>query len=508
MILTMLLATAAATHRPHRAAPHVRPDRDTAVWWQETTALAGDALEGRDAGSPGYDAAARIVAAAFAKAGLKPAGANGSFFQTVPMADVTVEPAGTSLTLAGMPLRLLHDYVLRPSSGMPTDLAAGVTFRGYCGADALAGTAGLIVVCYGTHKPGLPSAEARLEAVRKAGAAGILTVADPGFTVEPPRWPWAYARTVTLAGQPAPPEDRMLVGTLKAETFAALASSCGHDGAALIAAGSAGRPLASFDFPGTLIGHITLSHRDLRSDNVLGLLPGTDPKLRSEVVVLSAHLDGYGHGEPVAGDGLYNGALDDAAYVALLQRLAERKAGQGYRRSVLFAAFTGEEKGLLGARYFVRRPTLQGQQIVADINLDQLRPIFPLDLLTVHALTDSTLGDMVRETAARGHIAVQVDPEPERGLLRRADHWPFIDAGIPATGFVFGYRPGSPSERIYRRWYEERYHRPQDDLQQPIDWGAAEKFNSFFYSLVDRVANADAAPAWKPGAALPPARNP
>ena len=504
MILSLLLASAAATHRPTRSVPQARPDHDTALWWQETGALADDALEGRDTGSTGYDTAARIVAAAFASAGLKPAGERGSFFQTVPLVDLTIEPAGTSLSIAGTPLRFLHDYVLRPSPGMPTDLASPVTFRGYCEPEALVGAAGKVVVCWGTHKPGLPSAEARAEAVRKAGAVGLLTVADPGFTVEPPRWPYAYARTVTFPNQAPPADNRLLIGTLRADALVSLASASGQDGAALLAAGSAGRPLPSFDFAGPLTGHVTLSHRDLRADNVLGLLPGTDPELKAEVIVLSAHLDGYGVGEAVAGDAVYNGALDDAAYVALLQRLAERRAGKGYRRSVLFAAFTGEEKGLLGARYFVRNPTVSLRDIVADINLDQIRPIFPLDLLTVHALTDSTLGDMVRDTAGKAHIAVQADPEPERNLLRRADHWPFIEAGIPATGFVFGYRPGSPSERIYRRWYEEGYHRPQDDLRQPIDWGAAAKFNQFFYGLVDRVANTLAPPAWKPGAALSP----
>ena len=171
---------------------------------------------------------------------------------------------------------------------------------------------------------------------------------------------------------------------------------------------------------------------------------------------------------------------------------------------MIFAAFTAEEKGLLGATAFVAAPTVPRANIVADINLDQLRPIFPLDLLTVHALGDTTLGDAVRATAAPMGIAVQRDPEPERNLLRRADHWPFLAAGIPATGFVFGYRPGTESERRYRQWYETRYHKPQDDLGQPMDWVAAGKFNAFFYALVERVADAGAAPAWTPGSVLRP----
>lgn len=226
--------------------------------------------------------------------------------------------------------------------------------------------------------------------------------------------------------------------------------------------------------------------------------------MSGQTLVISAHLDGYGIGEPVQGDSIYNGTLDNAAYLALLEQLAERRQGKGFRRSVLFAAFTGEEKGLLGSRWFVAHPTVSIGSIVANINLDQLRPIFPLDLLTVHALNDSTLGDAVRTVATGMDIQVQLDPEPERGLLRRSDHWPFMQAGIPATGFVFGYRPGTDSEKRYRHWYDVQYHRPQDDLSQPMDWTAAGKFNRFFYTLVTAVADADDAPQWNAGSTLGP----
>ena len=235
-------------------------------------------------------------------------------------------------------------------------------------------------------------------------------------------------------------------------------------------------------------------------------MPGTDPKLANQAIVLSAHLDGYGYGEPVKGDRIYNGTLDDAAYVALLIRLAERRHGHAFRRPILFAAWTGEEKGLLGSKWFIAHPTVPLSRIAADINLDQLRPIFPLKLLTVHALDDTSLGDDARIVAASLGIAVQKDPEPERNLLRRSDQWPFLQAGIPATAFVFGYRPGSPSEQVYRQWYRTGYHKPQDDLKQPMDWKAAADFNRLFYELVERVADQPGAPIWKPGSVLRPSR--
>jgi len=233
-------------------------------------------------------------------------------------------------------------------------------------------------------------------------------------------------------------------------------------------------------------------------------MPGSDPKLGAQAIVVSAHLDGYGYGEPVKGDRIYNGTLDDAAYVALLIRLAERRQGHPFRRPILFAAYTGEEKGLLGSRWFVAHPTVPLSRIAGVINLDQLRPIFPLKLLTVHGLEDTTLGDDARAVANSLGIDVQTDPEPERNLLKRTDHWPFMQAGVPATNFVFGFRPGSRSEQIYRQWYRTGYHKPQDDLKQLMDWKAAAGFNRFFYKLVERVADKPSAPAWKPGSSLKP----
>jgi Zn-dependent M28 family amino/carboxypeptidase len=140
--------------------------------------------------------------------------------------------------------------------------------------------------------------------------------------------------------------------------------------------------------------------------------------------------------------------------------------------------------------------------IAADINLDQLRPIFPLKILTVHAKDDTTLGDDATAVAASMGIRTQNDPEPERNLLRRSDHWNFLQLGIPAVNFVFGYEPGSESERIYRHWYRTGYHTPKDDLNQPIDWHGATDFNRFFYALVAKVANDPMPPRWKAGSKL------
>ncbi|TPG12293.1 M28 family peptidase [Sphingomonas oligophenolica] len=480
----LLLGTAADARKD---AP---TDADTRAWWAITGELSGDAMAGRDTGSPGYDRAAALVAAKFAAAGLKPAG-EGGWYQQVPMHEIAVRRS--TIAVGNRPLRLLYDLALSPSEAMPTTIDAGLVYRGYCGADAIGDVRGKLVICHGTHRDGLPSGAAREAAVRKGGGVGMLTIADPGFAVEPPRWPYAYSRSVTLADAKLD-TDPFVRMTLNAASLATLIGPARRDAAALIAKGSAGRPLPNFYLADRFHATFTLARRRIQSANVLGMLPGTDPALAGQAIVLSAHLDGYGHGEPVNGDGLYNGTLDDAAYVALLIREAQRLQGRGLRRPILFAAFTGEEKGLLGARWFVAHPTSPKPRIAADINLDQLRPIFPLKLLTVHALDTTTLGDDVRAVAEARGIAVQRDPEPERNLLRRADHWPFLQAGIPATAFVFGYKPGTKSEAIYRQWYKTGYHKPQDDLDQLIDWQAAADFNGFFYALVARVAGQDATP--------------
>jgi hypothetical protein len=476
-------------------------DPDTAAWWKITGELSSDAMEGRDTGSPAYERAARLVAGKFATAGLKAAGEGGTWFQRVPMHEIAITRA--KISVGSRPLEFLHDLTVSPTEGMRRAVAAPLAYGGYCGPKDLLVARGRIVICHGTHRDGLPDAAEREAAVRAAGAIGMLTIADPGFTVEPPRWPYAYARTVTLADD-SRKTDRFLKMTLNAESLGKLLAGTNRSASGLIAAGSAGKPLPSFTIRAPFRARFAVRERDIASPNVVAFLPGSDPKLASQAIVVTAHLDGYGYGEPVNGDGIYNGTLDDAAYVALLIRLAERRHGEPFRRPILFLVVTGEEKGLLGSRWFVKHPTVPLSRIAADINLDQLRPIFPLDLLTVHALDDTSLGDDVRAVARKLGIAVQKDPEPERNLLRRSDNWPFMEAGVPATGFVFGYRPGSSSERIYRQWYRTGYHKPQDDLKQPMDWKAAADFNRFFYALVDRVAEQAGAPAWNAGSKLKP----
>src|SRR6476469_3286213 len=204
------------------AAPVPKLDADTSAWWATTAQLSSDSMEGRDTGSAAYLRAARLVAAKFEAAGVKPAGQNGSWFQRVPMHEVRVERA--TIRVGGRRIVFLHDLTISPDAATPAHVDAPLVFGGYCGAAALGDVRGKIVICHGTHRAGLPSAAEREAAVRAAGAVGMLTIADRGFTVEPPRWPFAYARSVTLAGEPVR-RDPFLKLTLHADSLAKVIGS-------------------------------------------------------------------------------------------------------------------------------------------------------------------------------------------------------------------------------------------------------------------------------------------
>jgi len=487
----------AAREADRRAEIH---DADTLAWWHTTEALSGDGMEGRDTGSPAYQRAAEYVAKRFAAAGLKPAGENGSYFQTVPMHEIAASDQGTDFTLVRPDgsrgqLRFLEEISYEPQEGLPAQLEGALTFRGYCGRNEMENVAGKIVVCFGNRRASLPGEDARVDNAVAGHALGIVNVDDPHFTIEPPRWPVAYARRVTLRGGPGGDAHAFCVMRLSAAAFASFVRQTGQDATALLDDGGSQKSLPSFDIPSRLRVHIHQVARDISSPNVLAVLPGV--KTSGEYVVVSAHLDGYGLGKAVDGDKLYNGTLDDAAYVALLIQMADDIRSHQLRaphRGILFAAFTGEEKGLLGSKWFVQHPTVPIPQLAADVNLDQLRPLFPLDILTTEALEDTTLGNIARGVATSMQIQLRPDGEPERHLLRRADQYPFLLHGVPAISFVFGYDPGTESEQRYREWYRTRYHRPQDDLTQPMDFNAAARFNQFFYELIAAISSAPERP--------------
>lgn len=473
-------------------------DAETRAWWALTRELSSDAMEGRDTGSRGYDRAAAVVAKRFAAAGLKPAGEKGGWFQSIPFEDRRLDEARSRLTIGGKQLRFNREVQLSGLELLPTSFSAAATFRGYCGKDEIDNVRGKLVVCYGRPAPAQLKGFDRAAALQEAGAAGMVLIAAPGLQGEPIRWPFAYSRSVTpqLGREREPePSTTFVFATLNPDSLARLTVRAGE----ILSKGGIGADLPRVEL-GQASGLFRVDLSRTRSANVLGLLPGTDPALADQAILISAHLDGYGRGEPVNGDAIYNGTLDDAAYVALLEQFAAMRGGKGLKRPVLFAVYTGEEKGLWGSRWFAAHPTVPLSGIAAVINLDQVRPLYPLKLLSVHGLKESTLGDLVRQVATARGIAVQEDPEPERNLLRRSDNWPLMQACVPGTSFVFATYDDK-SRAAYRDWYERRYHHPADDLSTPMDWQAARDFNGFFTALTEAAAEAPGAPAWNWGLA-------
>ncbi len=465
------------------------PNAATRRWWSHVKALSGDDLQGRDTGSEGYRTAARYVVTQFERAGVKPAGESG-YYQSVALHEIRLVPADSKAELVrggvATPLRWLHQLTLRMQDGLPDRIEAPLAFAGSGDAPAGFDGSGKLLVTLNGHAPAHPV----------NGARGTVSIDNPK-ALEPPRWPLQYAVAMRLAETPAGAGGALAIRFNPADAELLLEGS-GHTYKELSELADAGKPLPWFSLPSAFHATLRMKTSDLKSDNVLGVLKGSDPVLSKEYVVVSAHLDGYGVGEPWGTDSIYNGAFDDAAYVATLIDLAERlhDAHNTLRRSILFCVVTAEEKGLFGSKYFAAHPTVPKEQMVADINLDQLRPIFPLRTLTTLALDRSTLGDTVTAVANSMNIRIQADPEPERNLLRRSDHWNFMQIGVPAVGFIFGYEKGSPDEAVYREWYAKRYHSPLDDLNQPWVPEAAAKFNDFFDQLVETVANADSKPAW------------
>jgi Zn-dependent M28 family amino/carboxypeptidase len=231
---------------------------------------------------------------------------------------------------------------------------------------------------------------------------------------------------------------------------------------------------------------------------VVGVLPGSDPTLKNEYVVYGAHLDHLGVGAAITGDAIYNGAMDDGSGIASLIEIATMAKLERLRpkRSILFVAVTGEEKGLLGSQFFTSAPTVPLKNIVADINMDMYLPLYPLKYLEVQGLEESTLGLDIRAVAEKAGVMVQRDREPQRNLFIRSDQYSYIKQGVPALTFKFGAEAGSAEEKLGKDWLRQRYHAPSDDLSQPVDKPAAAKFNRIMLDLGIRVADSVQRPHW------------
>ena len=490
-------------------------------WWAHVKTLADDGFEGRQTGTEGYRKAAAYVADQFERAGLKPAGTKG-YFQPVQFTRRRIVEAQSQVAIMREGkedgLRFGDDVTISLRAELTPSVEAPLVFAGYgisapdAGHDDLAGLdlkGKVVVFITGTPASitGAPAAHYQNWSVRwpslaAAGAIGALSIPNPKFMEQP--WEQTAPSRLNPVMTLVDPRFNDLAGmkvsaNVNPASAGRLFAGSGRTFADLLALAGDRKPLPTFALPATLRAGVTLESTTIESDNVAALLPGSDPRLAGEHVVLTAHLDHVGVGAAVNGDRIYNGAMDNASGVATLIEAARQLAAPASRpkRSVLFVAVTAEEHGLLGSRYFAGDPTVPKTSIVANINMDMFLPLFPMKSAMVLGLDESDLGDRVRDVAARAGVAVMADAQPERNRFTRSDQYSFIRQGVPALAMKVGFEPGSPEAAIDARWTKERYHQPADDLQQPLDLGAAVTFTRLVGALSAEVADNPARPQWK-----------
>lgn len=491
-------------------------------WWAHVQYLADDSLQGRHTGTAGFELAAAYVEKQFRGAGLQPAGTSG-YRQDVAFNVVHLNEDQTRWEIVrdgkSIPVQLGSDALVHAYTEADGSVDAPAVFVGYGFAlpekhlDEFAGLdlRGKIAVAIGGRPSSVPGPistyyqleSERWKALRKAGAIGFVTIANPKLSL-----PWegivkSQPREVISLADPALNDlqglkFRATINAAQAEKFL---EGSGHTTVELLALADAGRPLPKFDLKENFRAHVAIDKLPgIRSTNVAALLPGSDPKLKNEYVVLSAHLDHLGVGRPIDGDNIYNGAMDNAAGSASLIEAAKilSASPDKPKRSILFLSWTGEEEGMLGSQYFVAHPTVPLSSIVAAINMDMYLPLFPLHYLEVQGLGESTLGNDIRAVAQRNDVEVQFDKQPPENRFIRSDQASFVRQGIPGLAFKFGWLPDSPEQKVFNEWIHTRYHAPSDDLNQPVDPVAAAQFTALIAQLAQRVASSPDRPAWYP----------
>ena len=518
-LLTILLlsTTLAAQNSAVTSAPNFNGNS----WWDYVKVLASDQMEGRETGSEGLKKAAAYIVDQLKADGLQPAGVNG-FYQPVKFISRQIDESGSSLALVrngkDEPLVLGEDAMFSTRVDLAPQVDAPLVFVGYGlrvpekSYDDFAGldVKGKVVVLISGSPADMPSALAshyqstaeRAKSLREAGAIGVISIPNPASMDIPwSRMKLARTRPSMALADPSLDDSvglRLLVIFNPADAQKLFEGS-GHSFQEIAALAKDRKPLPHFPLTADIKAKAKVVTTQVESDNIIAKLPGADPKLKDEYVVLSAHIDHLGIGEPINGDRIYNGAMDNGSGSALVLDIANslHRSHASLKRSVLFVWVTAEEKGLLGSRFFTAHPTVPRNSMVADINTDMFLPIFPLKVLTVYGLDESDLGDVVRQVAEQQGIQVQPDPQPLRNAFIRSDQYNFIRQGIPAVAMKVGFVPGSPEAAIEKKWLTERYHAPSDDLDQPVDLAAAGKFEDIVQALTIKVANDPQRPQWK-----------
>jgi hypothetical protein len=490
-------------------------DAEGQAWWKNVEYLASDGLEGRNVGTRGFDLAANYVATEYERTGLKAAG-NDGYFQKVWFTEASLQWANIRFQRNGkwVDASIPAEAQLNFDAHSSAKVESRVVFAGYglqipeADYDDLKGLPlkGAVVAYLaggpdevaGNLKSHYESPEMRWKAMKAAGAVGMIVIPNPKNMETP--WPkqaanWGAPRLSLLDSEFNPFEGLKLNVSWNPSLADDLFARSGRSFSQILEAANSNHPLPHFETGITLRSEVSVKTRLVPSKNVVAVHRGTDFNLQDEYVVVSAHLDHLGMETIRRTTKIFPGAMDDASGISSIIEIAKKLRDVPTKRSILFLALTGEEKGELGSTYFTHYPPVKGH-IVANLNMDMFLPIFPLKWLEVQGLDESTLGHDMKSVAEAAGVQVQTDKEPDKNRFIRSDQYSFVKAGIPALAFKFGYQKGDPEEKIYQDWFATRYHGVKDDLKQPVDLTAAAQFDDILKSLLVRVADADEAPKW------------
>ena len=492
-------------------------------WWSHLVALSNDEMEGRDTGTEGYRKAAEYVAEQFAMYGAGP-GNGDSYFHTVDFVWRQIREPESSLAFIAKD-GTVREITLGEEAkfGMGLDPAqeveAELVFVGYglhvpeIGHDDLAGIdlngkvavylSGGPAALTGPLRAHVRSTEERWKHMRAAGAVGQIYLPNPKHIDVP--WERSKLNRLTPTVTLADPEldrtpDRQMLVMFNPDHVDMLFEGTEYTYEGLLELVDAQEVLPRFELPLRVRATNTHDRRDLTSDNVVGIIPGSDPELANEFVVLTGHLDGLGIGGAVDGDSIYNGTIDNASGIATMIEIARaiQEEEIELKRSLVLLAVTGEEHGLLGSKAYAMNPSVEAGQIVANVNMDMYQPIIPFKKLITYGIDESDLGDLIPALTEKHGVKMLPDPEPERNIFVRSDQYSFVKTGVPALSFKIGAEPGTPEAVVLKEWLTYRYHAPADDLDQPVDKEAAVQFTRMLLDLCVEIANAPERPRWKP----------
>ncbi|QSX74250.1 M20/M25/M40 family metallo-hydrolase [Lysobacter arenosi] len=489
--------------------------------------LADDLLEGREAGTRGYDLASLYVAQRMRATGLAPAGDEGSYFQRVPMLRGVIQAEGNELVINrdGRSRALVFREQFLPNvnyNQADAHVEAQAVFVGQgvhapeLDQDDFAGVdvKGKVAVLFNgaparfdnDRRAFYSSSRTKAEELVRRGAVGVIVVQSDE---DEKKRPWARAASNwNRPGMRLRGSDGMGIDTWPQLKVAASVSAASAD-ALLSANGRTAKglfqelrdgKLRAFDLPGKVKLAARTQITPVDSRNVVARIDGTDAAKKSEYVVFSAHLDHVGIGAPVNGDAIYNGALDNALGIAVMLEAANRlvHSPEPTQRSLLFVAVTAEEKGLLGAEWFARNPTVPRESLVANVNMDMPMLLAPTADVVPIGIEHSSLQALVQQAAKEVGVDLSPDPSPEEVVFVRSDQYAFIRAGVPAVYLDGGYK-GEGAQKIQEEFLRQRYHQPGDDINQPIQYGDAARLARLNARIGSLIADAPQRPAWNSG---------